>query len=328
MAKAALSIALLLHSVQADWGCLKLDTYTLDDVLAWPDYTFLLKIDDNYRHDEKHDIWKQLCKRAHAVPKFFIAYVPVEEHNDRYNQDVKESFNVTRDDFPLYYLYQGTKKARADGVKYDGPINFRLISRWLREYGVRLPSEDTIDELDLLAEAFMTAPDAAQLEQAKAAAENYASDKNAAVYIKTMERVLEKGTPYARAEFDRVSKILKGGKVAAERKDEMREKLRVLKVFAQPATCESQECPEGLKLIKDAATTAGEDAMTCCEEKCQDTSGRASDEQGHHCDYYETDRTAKQCGDWDDDDFRANQVCCACGGGFTRGYTDEQNEEL
>ena len=40
---------------------------------------------------------------------------------------------------------------------------------------------------------------------------------------------------------------------------------------------------------------------------------KTADSYGDGCDYY--DSNVYDCGRYDDDDFTANQMCCACGGG-------------
>lgn len=46
---------------------------------------------------------------------------------------------------------------------------------------------------------------------------------------------------------------------------------------------------------------------------CEDTANGAKDNMETGCDFYEENR--EECGNWDDDDFRAEEMCCACRGG-------------
>ena len=48
---------------------------------------------------------------------------------------------------------------------------------------------------------------------------------------------------------------------------------------------------------------------------CTNTAFGATDSTRDGCEWYEQFPTA--CGDWDDDDFRANDMCCACDGGLS-----------
>ncbi|KAH8049307.1 N,N-dimethylaniline monooxygenase [Aureococcus anophagefferens] len=53
-------------------------------------------------------------------------------------------------------------------------------------------------------------------------------------------------------------------------------------------------------------------ARRLSDDYCEDTSGSALDSFGDSCDWYDG-RTS--CGNFDDSDFDANAMCCACGGG-------------
>ena len=58
-------------------------------------------------------------------------------------------------------------------------------------------------------------------------------------------------------------------------------------------------------------TSSGE-----CIDSNIDADGDATyDSSGDGCDWYNTDSRIASCGNWDDSDFTANQMCCSCGGG-------------
>ena len=48
-------------------------------------------------------------------------------------------------------------------------------------------------------------------------------------------------------------------------------------------------------------------------ETCFSSSHGAGDSSGNGCDWYTSSQDS--CGAFDDDDFDANKMCCACGGG-------------
>ena len=52
-------------------------------------------------------------------------------------------------------------------------------------------------------------------------------------------------------------------------------------------------------------------------ETCTDTDNGATDRDDDGCDAYA--RRPAWCGHYNDDDFQADQMCCACGGGKTEG---------
>merc|ERR1712232_1364128 len=122
-------------------GALKLDNYTFDKVLAIPDHTFLVKFDQSYAYGEKEDEFKILCKLAYAVPSFLIGEVPVQEYGDKDNDDLRERFKLSKDNFPAYFLFNAANK---DGLKYTGNIIAADVAAWLRTQKVKMPAIGTI----------------------------------------------------------------------------------------------------------------------------------------------------------------------------------------
>lgn len=210
-------------------GALKLDNYTLDKVLALPSNSVLVKFDKSYAYGEKEDEFKTLCKLAYSVSNFFIGEVPVQEYGDKENDDLRERFKIKTDDFPVYYLFNENNK---EGKKYDGAVKAANIGSWLRQNKIRFPSIGTISELDEIAKKFMKGKADADIESAKKLAdEDYKTDKKAAMYVKIMQKIKEKGDEYVESETKRVSKILEG-KVTPEKAKEMDDKIKILGVFA------------------------------------------------------------------------------------------------
>mmetsp|Transcript_5608 Transcript_5608/g.9351 ORF Transcript_5608/g.9351 Transcript_5608/m.9351 type:complete len:242 (-) Transcript_5608:70-795(-) len=209
-------------------GALKLDNYTLDKVLAMPGHSVLVKFDKSYAFGEKEDEFKTLCKLAYSVQNFLIGEVPVQEYGDKENDDLRERFKIGKDDFPVYFLFNEKNK---EGKKYSGAIKAADIGTWLRQNQVRMPAIGTIDELDVIAKKFMKEKADADIEAAKKLAEeDYKTDRKAAMYVKIMQKIKEKGDGYIESETKRVSKILEG-KVTPDKAAEMNDKLKILGIF-------------------------------------------------------------------------------------------------
>ena len=60
------------------------------------------------------------------------------------------------------------------------------------------------------------------------------------------------------------------------------------------------------------ATAAPTGGLEEFAEVCEDTNGEGLDRGMDDCDYY---ATGHACGQWDDEDFVASDMCCGCGGG-------------
>jgi len=230
--RAVFALASVLLHVQVQGtspGALKLDNYTFDKVLAIPDHTFLVKFDQSYAYGDKEDEFKSLCKLAYSVPRFFIGEVPVQEYGDKDNDDLRERFKLTKEDFPAYYLFN---EANKEGVKYTGNIVASDLAAWLRTQKIKMPSIGTIVELDEVAKKFVKEGMAeSQMAEAKTLAEGqFSTDRKSAMYLKIMQKIKEKGHSYVSGETARVAKILEG-KVTPEKKSEMDDKIRILGVF-------------------------------------------------------------------------------------------------
>merc|ERR1719453_988477 len=117
-------------------GALKLDNYTFDKVLAVPGHSFFVKFDQSYAYGEKEDEFKALCKVSYTAKNFLVAEVPVQEYGDKENDDLRERFKISKDDFPAYLLFKPGDK---EGDRYSGDVKADMISSWLRKSKIRMP---------------------------------------------------------------------------------------------------------------------------------------------------------------------------------------------
>ena len=53
-------------------------------------------------------------------------------------------------------------------------------------------------------------------------------------------------------------------------------------------------------------------AVVASGEQCEDTNNGATDRLLSRCEYYTNDNNLNKCGDYDDDDFVAVEMCCVC----------------
>jgi hypothetical protein len=49
-----------------------------------------------------------------------------------------------------------------------------------------------------------------------------------------------------------------------------------------------------------------------------------ADQDGDTCESFYNDANADECGEYDTDEFKAMRECCACGGGSTGFYEEEE----
>lgn len=212
-------------------GAVKLDNYTFNKALGVPGHTWLVKFDKTYAYGEKEDEYKLLAKLAHTIPQFFVAEVGVGEYGEKENDDLRQEFNLNKDDFPIYLLFNEANKR---GLRYSGDIKADLLAGWLRGHGVKMPAIGTIEELDTIAKKFMKEgmKDAEIAEAKKLAEGEFKEDRKAAMYVKIMEKIKEKGAGYTETETKRIGTIL-SGTVTDTKKAEMTDKLKILAVFSE-----------------------------------------------------------------------------------------------
>jgi len=206
-----------------------LDNLTFDKALAMPGYRFLVKFDKSFAYGEKEDEFKTLCKFGHLLPSFFIAEVPVQEHGDKQNNDLRERFQLEFSDFPAYYLFS---EALKDGLRYTGEVKAEDIADWLRRSSIKFPAIGTIAALDDLAKQWLKSGRSDELfEKAKTLAEQeHTADPKAKVYIKTMDKIKAKGVEHVEAEIARVNRL---AETASEhKKAQFKDKIQILNVFA------------------------------------------------------------------------------------------------
>lgn len=233
MAARAALLAAAVSATLADataMGALKMDNYTFDKIVGLPGYSVLAKFDQSYPYGEKEDQFKTLAKLAYAVPKFFIGEVPVQEYGEKENDDLRERYGLKKDDFPAYYLFNGADSKE----KYDGKVTAEDLSAWLRRKGVKMPSIGTIAEMDDIVKRYLKEGlKDAEVEAAKKLADGeHKNDKKAAIYVKIMEKVKEKGVEYIKTETARVEKIMQG-KLTSEKQSELSDKMKIMNIFAE-----------------------------------------------------------------------------------------------
>lgn len=229
---AVLAVAILKTGTATVLGALKLDNYTFDKVLGIPNTTFLVKFDKSYAYGDGEDEFTELCKLAHPVPNFFVAEVPVQEWGDKENDDLREKFTLNKDDFPVFLMFPPSDKK---GVKYSGEVKAEALSAWLRKMEIPIAPFGTIGELDAIARLYLddgSFPVGQIIAARKLVLEKYPADRKAALYVKIMERLGERGEGYLRAEETRIRALLEG-RLTAEKIGELNDKLKVIAALAE-----------------------------------------------------------------------------------------------
>lgn len=251
-------LSCLLHHVQgvgAPYGAVDLFNYTFDKIVSAPGLTVLVKFDYAYPYGEKAAAFEELCRLASSVEGFLLATVPIKSFADRDNEDLRARFNVDPNDFPEYFLFNGSAEMKA---KFEGfpdvdakkPHNWRdaagewkpplkkeitvdKLTRWLRIHGIHLSTTGTIGALDDVAWRFMNNgfEESDVVEMKQLVELQYHSDRRSTLYLNVMKKIKQIGVSYIETELARIKKIQ--DHVSEGKQAELADKVKVLKIFSE-----------------------------------------------------------------------------------------------
>merc|ERR1719421_1113842 len=99
----------------AEKGIVELDAWTFDKIVDGS-RNVLVKFDKSYSYGDKEDAWKAVAKAVEDKPGVLLAVVGVQDYGDKLNDDLRERFGVSTDDFPVFKLFlKGSEKPKDFG---------------------------------------------------------------------------------------------------------------------------------------------------------------------------------------------------------------------
>jgi endoplasmic reticulum protein 29 len=221
-------------------GALALDSITFDKILPKFRAT-LVKFDTSYPYGEKQDEFVKVANDLKSTPDILLAEVGVRDYGEKENQDLADRYGVKKDDFPALKLFLNGK--------VDNPITYTdkdfkadNIKNFLKQKsGIKILLEGCLEQFDAIAEKFGS--ESASKEQlnklltdAKTKANGLTKEnekKSANIYVKIMEKVIERGVIFFESEKERVKNIL-SGKVSDAKKKELQGRLNIIESFILP----------------------------------------------------------------------------------------------
>ena len=81
-----------------------MDSLTFEKIVTSHEYV-LVKFDTAYPFGDLHDEWKEMAQYAARNPSLIAAEVNINEYGDRENQDLAFKFDVSKEDYPVYKLF-------------------------------------------------------------------------------------------------------------------------------------------------------------------------------------------------------------------------------
>ncbi|XP_054722687.1 endoplasmic reticulum resident protein 29-like, partial [Uloborus diversus] len=195
----------------------------------------LVKFDITYPYGEKEDEYGKVAESARFSPDLLIAEVGVQDYGEKENSDLADKYNVHKDDFPVLKLFIEEK---SEPFTFTGNFKADEIKNFIKKHSsVRLVLDKCLPQFDELAEKFMASDDKTEwkniLEQSKRLAEDLSDEtekKSADVYVKMMQKIIERGIGFIASERERVKNI-KEGKITSTKKNEMQGRLNILHSF-------------------------------------------------------------------------------------------------
>ena len=218
-------------------GCTPLDEISFDKIIS-KFKASLVKFDVAYPYGEEHDEFAKIAKDSQEVEDIFVGEVGVKDYAEKDNQKLAERFGVSKEEFPVAILF-----VRQDG----GDINHfifgdKLTADGLKKFvrvksGIYLTLPGCIEGFDKLVDKFLNSSEEDQESVLKEAEDLWDKThgpkmaKRADIYVKLMKKVSSSGRSFISKEIQRVKKLI-GGKISSEKKEELEEKLNILKSFS------------------------------------------------------------------------------------------------
>lgn len=217
-------------------GCVSLDSYSFDKVVA-KFKAAVVKFDVAFPYGEKHEQYAQIAAATKDSHDLLVAEVKVKDYGDKDNSELAARYKIKYGDFPVILLFlQGKAEPIPFVTEKDTDFTADNIKRFIRmKSGVYLGLPGCVEQLDRLAEDFKTSGEKERkeiLNKAKIFEETLPDAQRAAaeVYVKTMEKMLEKGDVFVQTEQTRIEGILKR-KLSNKKKRTMEEKRNILHSF-------------------------------------------------------------------------------------------------
>ena len=218
-------------------GCTPLDELSFDKLIS-KFYASLIKFDVAYPYGDEHDEFAKIAREAVESPDLFVGEVGIKDYADRENEALKLRFKINKDDYPVAMLFVHNREENIlEQYTYDGKFTAQDLKKFVRKNsGIYLPLPGCIEEFDKLVDKLLVVSKEERAGVLKEAEDLWdkthgpSMSKRADIYIKIMRKIVDSDTGFVNKEVERVTKLLKG-KVSADKKVELEEKMNILKSF-------------------------------------------------------------------------------------------------
>merc|ERR1712106_386471 len=162
-----------------------------------------------------------------SLVKFDVAYPYGDQHDE-----------LTKDDYPTAFLFVKNAEGKVDSFRFAGDFSAEKLKNFIRQKsGIYLPLPGCIEEFDLLVDKLLRSGKEDQKKVLREAEDFWDKvhgpkmHKRADIYVKIMRKIVDTDISFVTKEEQRLKK-LSGGKITLEKKEEMEERLNILKSFS------------------------------------------------------------------------------------------------
>ena len=217
-------------------GCTPLDDLSFDKLVS-KFHASLVKFDVAYPYGDQHEEFAKVAKEAAESEDLFIGEVGIKDYADRVNENLGRRFNIKKEDYPVALLFVHNEKHELEQYTFTGTFLADDLKKFVRKNsGIYLSLPGCIEAFDKLVDKLLVTRQeergavVREAEQLWDRTHGPSMSRRADTYVKIMRKVADTGDTFVKTETDRVKKLL-AGKISAEKKENLEEKLNILKSF-------------------------------------------------------------------------------------------------
>lgn len=201
-------------------GVLSLDSLTFDKIIDGS-RPVVVKFDKQYAYGDKEDAFKAFATEM-AGSTLVVAEVGVQDYGDKENDDLREKYGVSAEDFPVFKIFTPSS---SEPLTFSGDvISTDELKLWAKKSaGVRVGLKGALPTYDDIAEMLMQGKIKAEEavlkgKAAMAGIKDETAKKTAELYTKMYTKVGKEGKVFVAKEAKRVERLLNGSLSDAKKK--------------------------------------------------------------------------------------------------------------
>ncbi|KRT81122.1 hypothetical protein AMK59_5402 [Oryctes borbonicus] len=215
-------------------GCVSLDEFNFEKIIT-KFKAVLVKFDIAYPYGDKHETFTKFAEEIISNKDFILAEVGVKDYGEKENEALAKKYGIKgKDDLPAVKLFLGSTTENINNfTATDFTVNnLRNFVRDNADMYIGLPG--CLEHFDKLAVEFVNSPNKDEkLKEVTELSEKRPEQEKSTIktYLTFMKKIIENGVKFVSQEKSRLNKIIKDGKLAEKKKDELSQRLNILHSF-------------------------------------------------------------------------------------------------